>query len=251
MPLRSGSDRATISSNIREMIASNHPRDQAVAAALRTARESAHRAAGGYTPPSPTFGYRQAFRQEMAPSQGLKVPGMSMHRAAGGYTPPSPTFGAREAFRQEEAAGRPFNSGLINSATPGRTDVHPLDVPAGSYVLPADVVSGLGEGNTMAGAAVVDRMLGSMPWGIKDQPHRGGGRGIPSPPAPAHLAHGGARPSVQEGRAPIIAAGGEYVIPPETVAFHPSLGNAVPGLGPKHMKQALNRGHSILDSWVK
>jgi hypothetical protein len=44
MPLSKGKDRATISSNIREMIASGHPRDVAVAAALHTAYD---RAGGG------------------------------------------------------------------------------------------------------------------------------------------------------------------------------------------------------------
>jgi|GEM_PF-603483 len=37
MPLRRGSDRATISSNIREMSDAGYPQKQAVAAAMRTA----------------------------------------------------------------------------------------------------------------------------------------------------------------------------------------------------------------------
>ena len=37
MPLKKGSSRATISSNIREMRASDHPQKQAVAAAMRSA----------------------------------------------------------------------------------------------------------------------------------------------------------------------------------------------------------------------
>ncbi len=40
MPLRKGKSKATISSNIREMVASGHPQKQAVAAALDTARKS-------------------------------------------------------------------------------------------------------------------------------------------------------------------------------------------------------------------
>jgi len=42
MPLKSGSSDATVSSNIKEMIASGHPRKQAVAAAL----SNAHRGRG-------------------------------------------------------------------------------------------------------------------------------------------------------------------------------------------------------------
>ena len=40
VPLERGTDRKTISGNIREMIASGHPQKQAVAAALDTARRS-------------------------------------------------------------------------------------------------------------------------------------------------------------------------------------------------------------------
>lgn len=39
MPLKSGSDRKTVSSNISEMVASGHPQNQAVAASLSNARK--------------------------------------------------------------------------------------------------------------------------------------------------------------------------------------------------------------------
>ena len=48
---------------------------------------------------------------------------------------------------------------LINSAVPGRTDRIPMRARTGSFVIPADVVSGLGEGNTMAGAKMWGEML--------------------------------------------------------------------------------------------
>jgi len=47
MPLKEGSSKETISSNIREMMRAGHPQDQAVAAALRKARESGGCARGG------------------------------------------------------------------------------------------------------------------------------------------------------------------------------------------------------------
>lgn len=40
MPLSKGTSKATISQNVKEMIQSGHPKAQAVAAALNTARKS-------------------------------------------------------------------------------------------------------------------------------------------------------------------------------------------------------------------
>ena len=51
MPLAKGSSQKTISSNIKEMVNAGHPQDQAVAAALNTARQA--KAAGG--PPAAPY----------------------------------------------------------------------------------------------------------------------------------------------------------------------------------------------------
>jgi hypothetical protein len=40
MPLKSGKSAGTVSSNIKEMIRAGHPRDQAIADAMRKKRES-------------------------------------------------------------------------------------------------------------------------------------------------------------------------------------------------------------------
>ena len=83
------------------------------------------------------------------------------------------------------------HSGPIISKVAGRTDHHPIDVEPESYVIPADVVSGLGEGNTLNGVEIVKRM-----FGLPDRPQQ-------------KLARGGV---------PVAVAGGEVVLPPAVVA---------------------------------
>ena len=48
MPLTPGKGKKTISHNVEEMVRAGHPQDQAIAAAMRTARES--RDGGGALP---------------------------------------------------------------------------------------------------------------------------------------------------------------------------------------------------------
>lgn len=87
-----------------------------------------------------------------------------------------------------ELHGRPV-AGLLHSDVPGRTDQLPITVEPGAYVIPADVVSGLGQGNTYAGAQILAKLLG------EEHPK---------------FASGGAP-------IPIIAAGGEYIVHPKGV----------------------------------
>jgi hypothetical protein len=117
-----------------------------------------------------------------------------------------------------------FHSGPIHSNVAGRTDHLPITVAHGSYVLPADIISGAGEGNTMAGFAHAKRVFGGMPRGGGAQPynHEGG---------PYGMASGGAASGV-----PIVAAGGEYVVHPDHV-------RAVGG-------GDLDTGHKVLDQFV-
>lgn len=118
-------------------------------------------------------------------------------------------------LKRADGGGIPFNAGLLRAARPagGRTDTLPVDVPSGCYVIPADIVSSLGEGDTEAGTAALDRMFGHS--------------------ARVGKALGG---DVGE-RVPIIAAGGEYIVSPEDVA---ALGGG-----------DLKRGHDELDRFVK
>ena len=116
-----------------------------------------------------------------------------------------------------------FHTGPIHSPVAGRTDHLPMHVKAGSYVIPADIVGAMGEGNTMAGFKIARKMFESKPYFSDGAPY--GASGIAK-------AHGGAVELV-----PIVAAGGEYVISPETVT---EIG-----------KGSMDVGHSILDKFIK
>lgn len=106
-----------------------------------------------------------------------------------------------------------MKSGHLLSDVPGRTDEIPTEVASGSYVVPADIVSALGEGNTIAGTRVLEQMFSGRKY-----------------------AFGGEVAGIAE-PVPVIVAGGEYIIPPEVVI---EIGNG-----------SLEKGHSILDEWVK
>jgi len=101
--------------------------------------------------------------------------------------------------------------GPIHSPVAGRTDHLPMHVPSGSYVIPADIISAMGEGNTMAGFRIAKSIFGSNPQARAD---------------------GGQVQAV-----PIVAAGGEYVIHPDNVR---RVGGG-----------DLDEGHRALDSFVK
>ena len=109
------------------------------------------------------------------------------------------------------------NGGFVNSSVPGRTDRIPTKVESDSYVIPADIISALGQGNSLAGAHIMDMILKSGKYSSENRPA---------------LAKGGSthKPDV-------VIAGGEYVCPP-SVIFR---------IGGGSMK----RGHDILDSFVK
>lgn len=123
-----------------------------------------------------------------------------------------------------------MHTGPIHSPVAGRTDHLPMHVPSGAYVIPADIVSGMGEGNSMAGFKVAKNIftapsyIGGTPYGESGLPY-----GVPSP----HKASGGEVYTPT----PIVAAGGEYVIHPRDVLWHG--------------KGSLEDGHKILDEFVK
>ena len=182
MPLTPGTSPKTISSNISEMVSSGHPKAQAIAAALNTARQS--RAVGGPFP--------------------IKAP--------------------------KPAGGAKLHVGPIHSAVAGRTDHLPVHVPSGSYVIPADIVSAMGEGNTMSGFRQIKRMFAGVPYGAGSSPY--GQSTGPYGSAMPHKAEGGDVEGV-----PCVVAGGEYVVAPHEVAW----------IGDGDME----KGHRDLDDFVK
>ncbi|RIZ66259.1 MAG: hypothetical protein D0531_05190 [Methylococcales bacterium] len=125
-----------------------------------------------------------------------------------------------------------LHTGPIHSSVAGRTDHLPMHVPSGSYVIPADIVSAMGEGNTMAGFKQVKRIFGGMPYGGGSMPY-----GQSSGPYGAVMPHRAAGGQNDGGAVPIVAAGGEYVLAPHEVAWA--------GDGD------MDSGHRVLDDWIK
>jgi hypothetical protein len=122
------------------------------------------------------------------------------------------------------------SGGFLHTAGPGRTDNINIKPHADSYVVPADVVSGLGQGNSLAGAKALEGAMNSAPYGVKmPSAHIGHRMGRPRMPGFGHNSGG----EVQ--RVPIVAAGGEYVLTPDQVK--------VIGHGD------IKRGHEILDAF--
>ncbi len=133
-------------------------------------------------------------------------------RAAGGkITSPPP-----------EITTDKVHTGPIHSPVAGRTDHLPMHVPSGSYVIPADIISAMGEGNTMAGFRVANQIFTKPKSRVMGMPYEGGefkkDENTSSTPVP------------------IVAAGGEYVIHPDDIIF----------IG----KGDIDTGHEALDEFV-
>jgi hypothetical protein len=130
-----------------------------------------------------------------------------------------------------DAGGRvdEIYSGPIHSSVAGRTDHLPMRVNSGSYVLPADILSAGGEGNTIAGFKHAKRVFGGNPYGGAGKVPYGQGK------TPYGMKKGGGAHG--NGSVPIVAAGGEFVIHPD------------------HVKEIgggdLDTGHKVLDEFVK
>jgi hypothetical protein len=250
MPLAKGKSEKVVSKNISEMVHAGHPQDQAVAAAMRISREARRkkRAAAGAADLDPSHPDYSFTRHE---------------------APLSHESGEVDAWKPPEAPAEPeapqaqvkMHSGPISSGVAGRTDHLNMTVPEGSHVIPADVVSALGEGNTVAGYKVVKDLF-AVPSYLKGSPY-GTGAGLPYKakrplnlkgyaygvgPPPGKAAAGGQQGDSPFNLAaepkkgvPIIAAGGEHVLTPDEVAHQARVNGS----------DDRDDGHAIIDAFIK
>lgn len=232
MPLKVGHSQKTISSNIREMVHAGHPQKQAIAAALNVARKT--RAEGGnllgYPAPIPPLDTRPPGIPDVGPEPG--------------HIPPVP-----EPPHIQGGTTSKIHVGPIRSPVAGRTDHLPMHVPSDAYVIPADIIGAMGEGNTEAGFKVAKSLFSQSFYGThkpgEGHPYHGGahpyGHHGGAPYASSAAPYGQPMPHKAEGgstgEVPIIAAGGEYVISPKDVE---RIGHG-----------SLQDGHRILDEFVK
>jgi len=178
------------------------------------------------------------------PAIGSKRGGIVPKRQMGGISMSmADPFWTRREAAESQMGG---SYGLLQGATSGRADKVETSAPAGSHIIPADVVSGLGQGNTLAGAKVMQYILNSGPWGTP-MPRSSGRSSIPRPPSVQRDAGGGAIPlfkavprakggKLPEGHSAVDLSDGEFAVHPWYVH---SWGNGNPDIG-----------HKVLDRFI-
>jgi hypothetical protein len=238
MPLKHGHSQKTISGNITEMVHAGHPQNQAIAAALDIARKTKANGGGLYA----NIHAKQE-RIAHGSHEHMRKPGSLGAPTADAFKQSARTakaFGGELTTTTTQTGmgmGSKVHAGPIRSPVAGRTDHLPMHVASQSYVIPADIISAMGEGNTEAGFKQMRRIFSGVPYGVSNMcgqaPNAfyGQSNGMYGG-ALAHLATGG----VDSRQVPVVVAGGEYVVKPAEVAW---IGDG-----------DINLGHRILDSWV-
>jgi hypothetical protein len=246
MPLIKSGSKAALKKNMETLHAeigkSPHVQSQkqAVAIALETQRR-AGRAMGGVvpnmpmtTPGNPMMAPRPMMPNQMpSPGMGVAAPPMMMPPKGLNGSMPGPA-GAKPLSTGGMASPKPkLTTGPIVSAVPGRTDRHLTHVPSGSFVIPADIVSAHGEGNTLAGINKLHQKfrMGHNPSAIPGANQSAGKK----------FAKGGADHHVGK-PVKVILAGGEVVVPAENVL------ETMRRITGKPL--TLDQAHHEMDAWV-
>ena len=227
-------------------------------------------------PPPMKVGFNPTVHNPAAPHLGAP------HMAP---IPKAPRVG-RMGFQAGGLIDNPFHpvTGPIVTASGGRADEEPVHVPKGSYVLPADVVAAVGDGNSIAGMNFLSKIFlppgklyvaqgQGLPGGAQSPPmHVGRGMGIPEPQktqvsgfpqfkigypsyvgtqqGPAPQAHGGVVPG--EGGSNFLNRMGVGVSAPGTPINISGGEFVVPREEVmRRGKGNLQRGHEALDAFVK
>jgi len=210
---------------------------------------------------APFFTREEARGIDRPPSSGGFGGGRGRFAMGGGMS-----MGQMDPFwtRQEARIDdMPFHGGLIPGSGFGRTDQLPLSVGSESHVIPADAVSGLGQGGTNAGARAWAAAIRGGPYGVAPPPAiKGPGPPSHHPPTDRALAagieggttkttsFGSAKGGAEHGgrRTSILAASSEIVVPPEDVEQLGRRGIAQ-GMAKKH-ETAMDCGHRLIDEAI-
>ena len=168
--------------------------------------------------------------QGVAPPPSQTMPGPPLNGASP-FSRPLKRGGAATAGMIHHSG---VTTGPLISDVPGRTDRHNTHVPSGSYVIPADIVSAHGQGNSLAGMKALHNLF------------RMEGVGSPAEGNPSRIASkfakGGTADKHVGQPVPVHLAGGEIVVPPDKV--HETMQR----IGKK--KLTLEQAHKAMDQWV-
>jgi hypothetical protein len=224
MPLQAGSSREVISANIRDMIHAGHPQNQAVAAALRNARETPHRAMGGIMGvPHVGVGMNQTSGLRpvtAAPHHmGIHLPSMLPRRDDGGQVPAQPTPG----LNPSTSTAGPMAQNYIQRFQ----QMSPEQLQEMVARLGNSPMAGIAQRVLQAKRITPDPVQATQT--AQATPLSPGGmQGQAQPQLPTQQQYGGMQPVQQQARGgetkpkketvPILAAGMEFVVAPHHVA---------------------------------
>lgn len=167
-------------------------------------------------------GFSKVFGDQGSQNQAPQTPQPQVQQSGAYQSQYSPSPAIQSAARQSPrmtAFASGGRVGALTGATGGRADKLPMNVPDGSHVIPADVVSALGQGNSQHGHKVLSRMF-----------PRSSPRATTNPGKP----RSGLRKN--GGEVPIMASDGEFIVSPEDVARRG---------GGNH-----EHGHRVLDHFI-